>query len=136
VLLGRSGHDGHSAEAPPPAPPPIGTPKDLLVSLPLNRQPVAGWQLSGADIGLHASVKVGALFASNGTKAYFITNEGCEHKCLNPTGWLYGLDTTLNPVLFSAFAVSIADTKSPTTPSFIRKPCAAATWVLMFSTSC
>lgn len=85
--------------------PPIGTPQDMLVSFPLNRQPVPGWQVSGADIGLPPGVKVGDLFSRNGTKAYFITLEGCEKSCHNPTGWLYGLETTTGARLFPPLAL-------------------------------
>lgn len=104
VLWGRSHKTRHDAVA-PPAPPPIGTPKDLLVSFPLNRQPVPGWQLSGKDIGLPPGVKIGNLFARNGNKAYFITVEGCQGKCRNPTGWLYALDADTGARLFPPLAL-------------------------------
>ncbi|OBK12696.1 hypothetical protein A5636_11930 [Mycobacterium asiaticum] len=97
------GGGGHGAEAAAPAP--IGTPRDLLVSFSLQRQPVPGWQLSGADIGLPAGANVGELFTTNGNKAYFLTVEGCDRKCLHPTGWLYGLETTTGARLFPPLAL-------------------------------
>ncbi|ODR20627.1 hypothetical protein BHQ23_15340 [Mycobacterium gordonae] len=103
VVLCRNA-PSHGAEAPAGSPP-IGTPQDLLVSFPLNRQPVPGWQVSGADIGLPPGVKVGDLFSRNGTKAYFIALEGCDKSCLNPTGWVYGLETTTGARLFPPLAL-------------------------------
>ncbi len=97
VLWGPFRDGGRSA---PPAPPTIGTPKDLLVSFPLNRQPVEGWQVTAAGIGLPPGVQLGKLFASNGNKAYFITAQGCDRKCLDPVGWLYGIDTSSGTRLF------------------------------------
>src|SRR3954467_2061903 len=49
----RSGLTGghRTGAAAPPWTPPIGTPKDLLVSFSLDRQPVAGWQIGPADVG-------------------------------------------------------------------------------------
>lgn len=105
VLLRDDRHAAARGADAPAVPPPIGTPKDLLVSFPLNRQPVPGWQLGPTDIGLPAGVKVGNLFARNGTKAYFVTLEGCAASCQNPTGWVYGLDTTNGARLFAPLAL-------------------------------
>ncbi|OBJ52923.1 hypothetical protein [Mycobacterium sp. 1423905.2] len=104
ALWERSDTTRHGAYA-PSAPPPIGTPKDLLVSIPLSRQPVPGWRLSAKDIGLPPGVKVGNLFARVGKKAYFVTVEGCDRKCQKPTGWVYGLDADTGAKLFSPLAL-------------------------------
>lgn len=77
----------------------IGTPTDLLVSFPLNRQPVPGWHVSAAEIGLPPHVNVGNLFASSGDKAYFVTSH-CDDPCRNPMGWVYGLDAHSGARLF------------------------------------
>lgn len=87
-------HDGSDS-----AQPVIGTPKDLLISFPLNPEPVAAWRMTGADIGLPPGIEVGDLFASIGEKAYFAASDGCKSndRCM---GWLYGLDTTTGARLF------------------------------------
>lgn len=91
--------------ATPAAAPPLGTPKDLLVSFPLNRELVAGWKLTGTDVGLPPGVGVGALFAANGSNAFFVTDQGCEKKCTNPVGWLYGVDTVTGRPVFPPVAL-------------------------------
>lgn len=78
----------------------IGTPKDLLISFPLDRQPVAGWRLSGADIGLPPGVEVGRLFMSTGDKAYFVAGRTDEHG-ESPVSWVYGVDTNTGKLLFT-----------------------------------
>lgn len=71
----------------------IGTPPELLVGFPLNRQPVPkGWTLSTAQIGLPPQASVGSLFARNGQIAYFVV--GCSReKCGQATSWVYGVDS-------------------------------------------
>lgn len=76
------------------------------MSFPLDRQPVPGWELSAADLGLPPGVHLGDLFASNGDKAYFITGEKCNKDCATPTGWLYGLDTGTGTRLFPPLPLS------------------------------
>ncbi|WP_157896012.1 hypothetical protein [Mycobacteroides salmoniphilum] len=78
----------------------IGTPKDMLISFPLSRQPVPGWRLSSADIGLPAGVEVGELFAAIGGKAYFVAKQ-CGPGCSDPRGWVYGVDTATGARLFA-----------------------------------
>lgn len=105
VALGWGPFERRAAQGTSAAPPPIGTPKDRLVSFPLNRQPVPGWQVTLADMGLPAGVHQGTLFASTDTKAYFITGEECRASCATPTGWLYGLDVTTGARLFPPLAI-------------------------------
>lgn len=91
---------GDRGAAPPSAAPPVGSPKDLLLSFPLNRELVPGWQLKAPDIGLPAAVGVGEFFAGSGNTAFFITDQGCEKKCANPVGWLYGIDMNTGRPVF------------------------------------
>jgi hypothetical protein len=84
---------------------PIGTPADLLVSFPLNRQLVPGWRISATAIGLPPGVGVGDVFATNGAKAYFATD--CEPSCADhPTSWVYGLDTRTGARLFAPVSLA------------------------------
>ncbi|MEZ0363583.1 hypothetical protein ACAG26_07735 [Mycobacterium sp. pUA109] len=78
---------------------PIGTPQDLLVGFPLGRQPIPSWKVTPDDIGLPPDVMVGDLFASSGTKAYFVTS--CRSSCADPISWVYGLDTATGARLFA-----------------------------------
>ena len=79
---------------------PIGTPADLLVSFPLNRQLVPGWRTSAAALGLPPGAGVGNVFATKGSKAYFATD--CDPNCADhPTTWVYGLDTRTGARLFA-----------------------------------
>ncbi|MFA4080853.1 hypothetical protein ONA92_03985 [Mycobacteroides salmoniphilum] len=70
----------------------IGTPKDRLIGFALDRQPVPAWQVSQADIGLPPQVRVGEMFAALGDTAYFVAGTGCAENCVDPKGWVYGLD--------------------------------------------
>lgn len=78
----------------------IGTPPELLVGFPLNRQPVPkGWTLSTAEMGLPPQATVGDLFARNGQIAYFVV--GCSAKdCGQATSWVYGVDTATGALPF------------------------------------
>ena len=79
---------------------PIGTPADLLVAFPLNRQLVPGWRTSAAALGLPPGVGVGNVFATKGSKAYFATD--CDPNCADhPATWVYGLDTRTGARLFA-----------------------------------
>jgi hypothetical protein len=88
-------HDMHPAT--------IGTPENLLLSFPLDHQPVAGWRVTAAAIGLRPGVGLGTVFATDGAKAYFVTdcNPGCAD---DPTSWMYGLDTRTGARLFAPVA--------------------------------
>ncbi|KRQ19781.1 hypothetical protein AOT83_23255 [Mycobacteroides sp. H001] len=79
----------------------VGTPPELLVGFPLNRQPVPkGWRLSTADIGLPPEATVGRLFARNGQIAYYLV--GCSReKCGEATSWVYGVDSATGALTFS-----------------------------------
>lgn len=79
---------------------PVGTPKDLMVPFSLIRQPLPGWRVSAADIGLPPRVRVGDLFASSGAKAYFVATHCDDDPCSHPMGWVYGLDTGSGRRLF------------------------------------
>lgn len=80
---------------------PIGTPQDSLISFSLDRQPVPAWQLSAAEIGLPPQVKVGNLFAAIGQKAFFVSMFcGTGNRCVDPKGWVYGVDTATGARLF------------------------------------
>ncbi|OBF86671.1 hypothetical protein A5791_20580 [Mycobacterium sp. 852002-51163_SCH5372311] len=103
---GERGGTAPGAGTAPPAPPPTGTPKELLVSFPLNRQPVPGWRVRATDIGLPPHVPVGDLFASSGQKAYFVTAHCDDGPCSNPMGWVYGLDTGSGKRLFAPVALT------------------------------
>ncbi|QQG98779.1 hypothetical protein HBE99_19580 [Mycobacteroides chelonae] len=78
----------------------VGTPPDLLVGFPLNRQPVPkGWSLSTAEIGLPPEATVGRLFARNGQIAYYLV--GCSReKCGEKNSWVYGVDTATGALTF------------------------------------
>jgi hypothetical protein len=83
--------------------PPMGTPKDLLVSFGLDRQPVAGWQIGPTAVGLPDYAPLGVLFAGSGDKAYFLSeflDEFCEHACRPQQAWVYGIDTRTGAKLF------------------------------------
>lgn len=73
---------------------PIGTSTDRLIAFALSRQPVSGWQVSSADIGLPPQVRVGNMFATIGDTAYFVTSTGCrtDDSCDGIKGWVYGLN--------------------------------------------
>jgi hypothetical protein len=85
--------------SPKVADPLIGTPKNMLVSFALNREPVGGWRISVVDIGLPPKVGVGSVFSSDGDKVFFLTKD-CGGDCGQaPTGhegpstsFVYGLD--------------------------------------------
>jgi hypothetical protein len=99
-------HDNHRAAAP------IGTPTYLLVSFPLDRQPVPGWRQSASAIGLPPEVGVGRVFATNGTKAYFATS--CSFTCPDhPTTWIYGLDLGTGARLFAPAKLTGAQQYEP-----------------------
>jgi hypothetical protein len=96
VLVWRFRH-GHSQSAEPP----IGTPKNMLVSFPLQRQPMPGWRTTAADIGLPPGVHVGAMFASNGDQAFFEAPD-CGGECRRPDiGFVYGLNMRTGGRLFA-----------------------------------
>lgn len=83
--------------------PPNGTPQDLLISFPLTRQPVAGWQVKGTDLGLPDSAPLGDLFANTGDKAYFLSqfvDLHCAGNCRPQAAWVYGVDTRTGARLF------------------------------------
>lgn len=84
---------------------PTGTPQDLLVPFPLTRQPVPGWRVTPAEIGLPARVHVGDMFASSGEKAYFVTTHCNDGPCSHPMGWVYGLNTGSGKPLFPPVAM-------------------------------
>ena len=98
-LGGRGGDDGVSALDL------VGTPPDLLVSFPLDRQPAVGWQLTPADIGLPPGFSVGRLFASTADKAYFVT-DNCYDQCLDPMTFVYGIDTATGQPLYAPMALT------------------------------
>lgn len=101
VLLWQStqsdaGGDQQRAQAP------IGSPKDLLIPFPLDRQPVPTWRLTGADVGLPPGEDTGRMFASSGSKAYFVSYS-IEGQGVR--GWVYGVDTRSGSVLFPAITM-------------------------------
>jgi hypothetical protein len=99
VTLQRSRDENDYAAAP------IGTPQDLLVSFPLNHQPVPGWRSNPAAVGLPPGIRVGDKFASTATNAYFSTD--CDPNCHDhPTTWVYGLDTRTGASLFKPIPVA------------------------------
>lgn len=91
----------HRGESPADAPREalIGTPKELLLPFSLTREPVPGWRITGAEIGLPEGIEVGDLFARRGDKAYFVAHDGCNTNDVC-NGWVYGLDTTSGARLF------------------------------------
>ena len=101
----RSGLTGghRTGAAAQPWTPPIGTPKDLLVSFSLDRQPVAGWQIGPTDVGLPDYAPLGDLFASSGDKAYFLSESvpPCPGSCKPQEAWVYGIDTKTGARLFN-----------------------------------
>ncbi|WP_264894515.1 hypothetical protein [Mycobacterium kiyosense] len=101
-VLGASKGPGN-AQAQRPWVPPIGTPQELLVSFSLDRQPVAGWQVRPTDVGLPDYAPIGNLFASDGDRAYFLSefhDNDCGNACRPPQAWVYGIDTTTGKKLF------------------------------------
>ncbi|OBK15106.1 hypothetical protein [Mycobacterium asiaticum] len=99
LLSGR--HTGRDAGL--PWQPPIGTPTDLLVPFPLDRQPVAGWQVGPTDVGLPDYAPLGELFAASGDKAYFLSqfvDNFCTTACRPQQAWVYGIDTRTGARLF------------------------------------
>lgn len=87
-----------------------GTPKDLLVSFGLRRQPVAGWQVKNTDLGLPDYAPLGDLFANTGDKAYFLSqfvDLHCAANCRPQAAWVYGVDTRTGARLFDP--VPLAD---------------------------
>lgn len=82
------------------AEPLIGTPKSMLVSFALDRQPVPGWRTTTADIGLPRGAGLTGLFASDGEKAYFQADD-CGGDCGHPvTGYVFGLNVRTGAKLF------------------------------------
>ncbi|MBN3459626.1 hypothetical protein JNN96_36960 [Mycobacterium sp. DSM 3803] len=81
------------------APAPIGTPQDLFISFPLDRQPVTGWRLTATDIGLPPG-DTGTLVGTSGKNAFFLASRGCDKDCSDPVGWVYGIDTDTGATLF------------------------------------
>ncbi|OHU34013.1 hypothetical protein BKG80_24505 [Mycobacteroides chelonae] len=79
----------------------VGTPPELLVGFPLNRQPVPkGWRLSAAEIGLPPEATTGSVFARNGQIAYYLV--GCSReKCGEKNSWVYGVDSATGALTFS-----------------------------------
>jgi hypothetical protein len=97
VGVGWIRHDMHPAA-------PIGTPADLLLSFPLDHQPVPGWHVTAAAIGLRPGIGLGTLFATDHANAYFVTD--CNPDCSDdPTSWIYGLDTRTGTRLFAPVAI-------------------------------
>jgi hypothetical protein len=99
LLVWRSRQSGGGSGT---AGPLLGTPKDLLVSIPLDRQPVpTGWQVKAADIGLPPGTELGQPFAGSGDKAFFVT-DNCHDDCPHPvTSWVYGIDIRTGKPLFA-----------------------------------
>ena len=98
LAVGWIRHDMHPAA-------PIGTPADLLLSFPLDHQPVPGWRVTAAAIGLPPGIGVGTLFTTDRAKAYFVTD--CNPNCPgDPTSWIYGLDTRTGARLFAPVAIT------------------------------
>jgi len=80
----------------------IGTPKNLLVSFSLQHQPVPGWRLTPADIGLPAGSSAGMLIFSRGENAYFLANDCAAGFCDHPyTGFIYGINIRTGARLFA-----------------------------------
>lgn len=105
VWMWRSGRLGGpgGGDSGQPWTPPIGTPKDLLVSFGLDRQPVAGWQIGPTAAGLPDYAPMGVLFASSGDKAYFLSefvDDDCSSGCRPQQAWVYGIDTRSGAKLF------------------------------------
>lgn len=107
---GRDGQRGTAGRPAAAVEAPIGTPTDRLIGFGLSRQPVPGWQVSAADIGLPPQVRVGNMFATLGDTAYFVTSTGCrtDDSCDGIKGWVYGLDVktgkkVLGPIELDGF---------------------------------
>ena len=136
-LAGGAAHDAAHKE-----PAPIGTPKDRLISFPLDREPVPAWQLSTADIGLPDQIPIGEMFAAIGDKAFFVTNRsftrnhcGPNGECANTVGTVYAINTTTGKVVFNlalpGFLASSDDcfTNGPSTAVCLNPHCPkAGTW--------
>jgi hypothetical protein len=101
VVVWRFRHGGaQSAQAV------IGTPKNMLVSFSLQHQPVPGWRLTPADIGLPAGSSVGVLIFSNGENAYFLADDCNVVDCGHPiTGFFYGINVRTGARLFAPVAM-------------------------------
>ncbi len=102
----------------------VGTPKDMLIPFPLNRQPVPGWRVTPQDVGLAPDATIGIMFASVGERAYFVRNA-------DGNGQLYGLNITTGAPLFAApvelpgfqsFSTADCFTNGPTTALCVSGP--------------
>lgn len=78
----------------------VGTPDDLLISMPLDRQPVPGWRKTAADLGLPPGVGTGSMFASINHSAFFIAG-GENFDGSDPRGFVYGVDARTGETLFT-----------------------------------
>lgn len=77
--------------------PPAPTPQ--LIGFSLEREPVPGWRVTPAEIGLPDEIPVGKPFGSAGERAYFLTD--CDLSCGDGyRGWVYGIDLRTGTKLF------------------------------------
>jgi hypothetical protein len=103
VLVWRSRDSSSDAAGPQ-----IGSPKDMLIPFSLLRQPVPGWSIRAADIGLPPKVHFGGVFASNGDKFFSITEDCGNRDCYQPptydegpsTSFVYGLNLRTGAPLY------------------------------------
>jgi hypothetical protein len=103
VLVWRFRHSSSEAAGPQ-----IGSPKDMLIPFSLLRQPVPGWSIRAADIGLPPKVHFGGVFASNGDKFFSLTSDCGNRDCNLPptyeegpsTSFVYGLSLRTGAPLY------------------------------------